>query len=144
MDPPSGGHHHPEPDGSELGCLEVGSQGRGWWVGVGSTTAAHGGMDPHPSAQLHPSTLSGCPSLPRGPAQQPIFRSGRLVSLLLRAPQGLVYRTLFYVAIIISIDGFSVPPSIRLPNYTVERSHALPTIRLMNLPYLDPIISSLS
>lgn len=45
-------------------------------------------------------------------------------------------------AIIISIDGFNVPPSIRFPNYTVERCAVVNKLNQINeFGYLDSIIA---
>lgn len=49
--------------------------------------------------------------------------------------------SLSWTAIIISIDGFSVPPSISIPNYTVERS-AVANNQINEFGYLDSIIAS--
>lgn len=48
--------------------------------------------------------------------------------------------SLSWTAIIISIDGFSVPPSISFPNYTVERS-AVANNQINEFGYLDSIIA---
>lgn len=49
--------------------------------------------------------------------------------------------SLSWTAIIISIDGFSVPPSISIPNYAVERS-AVANNQINEFGYLDSIIAS--
>lgn len=95
-------------------------------------------------AQLQPLWVASLGVSPtRVPLHSPlIFLDAAWLLLILRRTRphiGEAY-SLSQTAIIISIDGFSVPSSISCPNYTVERS-AVANNQINEFGYLESIIA---
>lgn len=133
-------------DAFRSGCSSGEGAGSRAWISPLPHGRIDGAMDermgcspPRRHSCTRPRKFFGCH--PQGRTQQShIFR--RHVCFWFSGSLGICKTySLSYTAIIISIDGFSVPPSISFPNYTVERS-AVANNQINEFGYLDSIIAS--
>lgn len=148
--PPSGINRRPiRADGFRSGSSTVRGEGHDcfprhrraiWMDGRYKKDGWKHGYSPPSAAPVQPG-LFGCHHRISETQLRHIFRR-RGLFLILRGARPHIGRACLpsQTAIIISIDGFSVPPSISFPNYTVERS-AVANNQINAFGYLDSIIA---